>query len=89
MMPDVPGVSMTELGLKYSRYVNGVAKKHAEVSNAMFRMETVDWVTNGVHPTTWVSSGMRKLYNRHIPGWEEDPGRLVQALTIPVQDLSQ
>ena len=52
MMPDVPGVSMTELGLKYSRYVNGVAKKHAEVSNAMFRMETVDWVTNGVHPTT-------------------------------------
>ena len=87
MMPDVPGVSMTELGLKYSRYVNGVAKKHAEVSNAMFRMETVDWVTNGVHPTTWVSSGMRKLYNRHIPGWEEDPGRLVQALTIPKQDL--
>jgi starch phosphorylase len=87
MMPDMPGVSMTELGLRYSRYVNGVAKKHAEVSNAMFKMETVDWVTNGVHPTTWVSSGMRKLYNKHIPGWEQDPGRLVQALTIPKQEL--
>ena len=87
MMPNMPGVSMTELGLRYSRYVNGVAKKHAEVSNAMFKMETVDWVTNGVHPTTWVSSGMRKLYNKHIPGWELDPGRLVQALTIPKSEL--
>ena len=87
MMPDMPGVSMTELGLRYSRYVNGVAKKHAEVSNAMFKMETVDWITNGIHPTTWISSGMRKLYNKHIPGWELDPGRLVQALTIPKEEL--
>ena len=87
MLPDVPGVSMTELGLRYSRYVNGVAKKHAEVSNAMFKMETVDWITNGIHPATWISSGMRKLYNKNIPGWEEDPGRLVQALTIPREDL--
>jgi starch phosphorylase len=87
MMPDMQGVSMTDLGLRYSRYVNGVAKKHAEVSNAMFKMETVDWVTNGVHPVTWVSSGMLKLYSKHIPGWEQDPGRLVQALTIPKKDL--
>ena len=87
MMPNMPGVSMTELGLRYSRYVNGVAKKHAEVSNAMFKMETVDWITNGIHPTTWISSGMRKLYNKHIPGWELDPGRLVQALTIPKDEL--
>ncbi|MBQ9903640.1 MAG: alpha-glucan family phosphorylase [Synergistaceae bacterium] len=87
MIPDKPGVSMTDLGLRYSRYVNGVAKKHAEVSNAMFNMETVDWITNGVHPTTWVSSGMRKLYNKHIPGWELDPGRLVQALTIPKEEV--
>ncbi|GHS90097.1 alpha-glucan phosphorylase [Synergistales bacterium] len=87
MMPDMPGVNMTELGLHYSRYVNGVAKKHAEVSNVMFKMDTVDWVTNGVHPATWISSGMRKLYNRHIPGWEQDPGRLVQALAIPKKEL--
>lgn len=87
MMPDMPGVSMTELGLRYSRYVNGVAKKHAEVSNAMFKMETVDWVTNGVHPNTWISSGMTRLFNKHIPGWDQDPGRLVQALTIPKQEL--
>ncbi len=87
MMPNMPGVSMTDLGLRYSRYINGVAKKHAEVSNAMFKMETVDWITNGIHPTTWISSGMRKLYNKHIPGWELDPGRLVQALTIPKEEL--
>ena len=87
MLPDTPGVSMTELGLKFSRYVNGVAKKHAEVSNDMFKIETVDWITNGIHPTTWISSGMRKLYNKHIPGWELDPGRLVQALMIPNEEV--
>ena len=87
MLPNRPGVSMTELGLLYSRYINGVAKKHAEVSNKMFNMETVDWVTNGIHPTTWISSGMKKIYDKHIPGWELDPGRLVQALTIPKEEI--
>ncbi|MDR1740666.1 MAG: alpha-glucan family phosphorylase [Synergistaceae bacterium] len=87
MMPDARGVSMVDFGLHYSCYINGVSKKHAEVSNAMFKIDTVDWVTNGVHADTWVSSGMRKLYNKHIPGWDEDPGRLVQALTIPKKDL--
>ncbi|MCL2767493.1 MAG: alpha-glucan family phosphorylase [Synergistaceae bacterium] len=83
MMPDKSHVDMTYLGLNFSRYVNGVAKKHAEVSNKMFNMDTVDWVTNGVHPGTWISPGMRQLFNTWIPGWEIDPTRLVMVLSIP------
>ncbi len=87
MLPNADGVSMTELGIRFSRYVNAVSKKHAEVSRNMFNMPEIDWVTNGVHPGTWVSSGMRRLYNAHIPGWERDPGRLVQAVKIPPEDI--
>jgi len=83
MIPDRNEVDMTHLGLNFSRYVNGVAKKHAEVSNKMFNMDTVDWITNGVHPGTWISPGMRQLFNAWIPGWELDPTRLVMALSIP------
>ena len=30
---------------------------------------------------------MKRLYNLHIPGWEKDPGRLVQAVKIPPGDI--
>lgn len=87
MLPNADGVSMTELGIRFSRYVNAVSKKHAEVSRNMFNMPEIDWVTNGVHPGTWVSSGMRRLFTTHIPGWERDPGRLVQAVKIPPEEI--
>ncbi|PIE55397.1 MAG: alpha-glucan phosphorylase, partial [Dethiosulfovibrio peptidovorans] len=83
MLPQAQGVSMTELGYVFSRYVNAVSKRHAEVSRRMFRSNQVDWITNGVHPGTWVSPSMKRLYDSYIPGWENDPGRLVQALKIP------
>ncbi|MCL1940484.1 MAG: alpha-glucan family phosphorylase [Synergistaceae bacterium] len=87
MMPNQSHVNMTHLGLNFSRYVNGVAKKHAEVSNKMFNMDTVDWITNGVHPGTWISPGMRQLFNTWIPGWELDPTRLVMVLSIPSKPI--
>ncbi|NCC97167.1 MAG: alpha-glucan family phosphorylase, partial [Synergistales bacterium] len=83
MLPGAQGVSMTELGYTFSRYVNAVSKRHGEVSRKMFTNSQVDYVTNGVHPGTWVSQSMRRLFDAHIPGWENDPGRLVQALKLP------
>lgn len=76
------GLSMTDLALKFSRYVNGVSKKHAEVSRAMFNDPKIDWVTNGVHSGTWTSPGFAKLYDKNIPGWRNDPSRLMQAIHI-------
>ncbi|MDR1943704.1 MAG: alpha-glucan family phosphorylase, partial [Synergistaceae bacterium] len=72
------GVSMTELGLNFSRYVNAVSKKHAEVSRKMFGTEKVDYVTNGVHSTTWTCPGFARLYDKYIPSWRNDPSRLIQ-----------
>jgi starch phosphorylase len=81
------GVSMTELGLKFSRYVNAVSKKHAEVSRKMFGSEKVDFVTNGVHSTTWTCPGFARLYDKYIPAWRNDPSRLTQALQLPEEEV--
>ncbi|MDR2780615.1 MAG: alpha-glucan family phosphorylase [Synergistaceae bacterium] len=81
------GVSMTDLGLKFSRYVNAVSKKHAEVSRKMFGTDKVDFVTNGVHSSTWTCPGFARLYDKYIPAWRNDPGRLIQALQLPEEEV--
>jgi len=72
-------LNMTRLALNLSEYVNGVAKRHAEVSRGMFPGYRVHAVTNGVHPFTWTSEPFRKLYDRHIPGWCHEAELLIRA----------
>lgn len=43
-------LNMTRLALNLSEYVNGVAKRHAEVSTKLFPGYRVHAITNGVHP---------------------------------------
>jgi len=76
-------LNMTYLALNLSHYVNGVAKKHAEVSQQMFDQYKIDDVTNGVHPATWASPPFQALFDRHIPGWRADSFMLRYALSIP------
>ncbi len=72
-------LNMTRLALNLSEYVNGVAKRHAEVSRGMFPGYRVHAVTNGVHPFTWTSPDFRALFDRHLPGWCHEPELLVRA----------
>jgi len=80
-------LNMTYLALNLSRYINGVAKKHGEVSRLMFSGHTIDAITNGVHAATWVSRPFQELYDRYIPGWREDNFSLRYALNIPKQEV--
>lgn len=72
-------LNMTRLALNLSEYVNGVARKHAEVSNAMFPGYRVHAITNGVHPYTWTSGAFRELYDLYLPGWCHEPQLLIRA----------
>lgn len=72
-------LNMTRLALNLSEYVNGVAKKHAEVSKAMFPGYRVHAITNGVHPFTWTNEPFRQLYDRYLPGWCHEPELLTRA----------
>ena len=80
-------LNMTYLALNLSDYVNGVAKKHGEVSRLMFGDYPVDSITNGVHASTWVSEPFRELFDTHIPGWEEDNFSLRYALKISREEI--
>jgi starch phosphorylase len=82
-----PALNMTYLALNLSGYVNGVAKKHGQVSRLMFADYAIDSITNGVHANTWVSSPFRDLFDRYIPGWCEDNFSLRYAIRIPGDEL--
>ncbi len=72
-------LNMTRLALNLSEYVNGVAKRHAEVSRKLFPGYRVHAVTNGVHPFTWTAKSFIALYNQHLPGWCHQPEMLIRA----------
>jgi starch phosphorylase len=80
-------VNLTYLALNLSRYVNGVARKHGEVSQLMFGGYQVDSITNGVHAGTWASEPFQKLFDDHIPGWRENSGSLRYASGIPGEEI--
>jgi starch phosphorylase len=80
-------LNMTYLALNLSHYVNGVAKKHGEVSRLMFADYPVDAITNGVHAATWTTEPIQALFDRHIPGWQEDNFSLRYVLNIPAEEL--
>jgi len=82
-------LNMTYLALNLSHYVNGVAKKHGEISRLMFAGYNIDAITNGVHAATWAAAPFLQLYDRYIPGWQQDNFSLRYALSIPKDEVWQ
>jgi glycogen phosphorylase len=78
---------MTYLALNHSSYINGVAKKHGEISRMMFPGYQIDSITNGVHSNTWVCDSFQKLFDLHLPGWRKDPYNLRYALSISNEEV--
>lgn len=75
-------LNMTRLALNLSEHINGVARRHAELSRKMFPGYRVDAITNGVHPFTWTHPAFTALYDQYIPGWCHEPGMLVRVNQI-------
>jgi starch phosphorylase len=80
-------LNMTRLALFFSHYVNGVAKKHGEVSRLMFPEYAIDSITNGVHTPTWVSEPFQQVFDKYLPGWRSDPYTLRAAFGIDKTDI--
>lgn len=80
-------LNMTELGLHFSHYVNGVAMQHGEVSRGMFPDYSVRAITNGVHAATWTAPAFQKLYDLHIPEWRRDNLYFRYAIGIPLPEI--
>ena len=80
-------LNMTRLALFFSHYVNGVAKKHGEISRMMFPGHSIESITNGVHSSTWVSEPFQRLFDKHMPGWRSDPYILRSAFSIDKNEI--
>jgi starch phosphorylase len=82
-------LSMTRLLLNLSRYTNGVSKKHSMVCRTMpvFEGREIDYITNGIHPRTWVNGSIAKLYDDHFPYCWLQP-RVFEGILdhIPIQE---
>ena len=79
---------MTDLGLRCSHYINGVAMQHGEVARGMFPNYPVRAITNGVHSATWTAKPFQDLYDRHIPEWRRDNLYFRYAIGIPPGEIS-
>jgi len=72
---------MTVLAFKMSRRANGVSALHGRVTRKSWQVlwpssreddVPVGHITNGVHVSTWLASGMQSLFAKHIgPNWRE------------------
>ena len=93
-------LSMTILGLRMSRYSNGVSRLHGEVERKMWKNlwpglyedeVPISHVTNGVHVPSWVSRENAVLFDRYLgPDWRDnpsDPTMLSRIADIPDEEI--
>ena len=80
-------LNMTDLALRVSRYVNGVAMRHRDVSRLMFPDYSINSITNGVHAGTWTSPELRDLFDAMIPEWREETFNLRYAVAIGEEEI--
>lgn len=82
-------LNMTYLALRFSRYINGVALRHGEISASMFPNYPIHSITNGVHAVTWTCDCFAELYDQHVPIWRLDNRYLRYAVGIPLEDIQK
>ena len=80
-------LNMTLLALNLSKYTNGVTEAHMEYSRKLFPGYHIQEITNGVHSYTWTCSHFRKLFDKYIPRWANEPELLVRVDTVPDEEL--
>ncbi|MCK4505154.1 MAG: alpha-glucan family phosphorylase [Candidatus Aegiribacteria sp.] len=79
---DNPNFSMTVFGLRFCNFRNGVSELHGRISRKIWKdvwptlpeADTpITHVTNGIHPESWVSDEMAKLFSRYVgPRWSSN-----------------
>jgi starch phosphorylase len=90
----------TQLGLRASRFANGVSRRHGGVARAMWHVlwpdrpvgeVPISHVTNGVHLRTWMAPPMQQLLARYLGAdWHQrtaDPRTWEAVDEIPDEEL--
>lgn len=80
-------LNMTLLALNLSKYTNGVTEEHMKYSRQLFPSFHIQEITNGVHSYYWTCPHFRRLFDKYIRGWANEPELLVRADIIPNEEL--
>lgn len=91
-LSDIPSVlngrlHMTELGMHFSRSINGVSELHGKVAQEQFPNYKIGYITNGVYHPYWIGKDFRELFDNRLPGWKEDPNRLLNVDAILPKEI--
>ena len=92
--------SMAILAMKLASHINGVSKLHEQISKNMWRdlwiqippeENPIKSVTNGIHPSSWISKDMASLFDRYLgPTWMKKPADFTiwkRVEQIPAEEL--
>ncbi len=82
-------LNMTRLALNLSEFINGVAKRHRDFSKELFPGYEIHAITNGIHSFTWTCESFRRIYDKYLPGWANEPELLVRVDGIPDEEIWQ
>ena len=95
-----PRFHMTALALRTAEKVNGVSRRHGEVTRRMWapvkaavtpNASAITSITNGVHVPSWIAPDLGKLFERRLGAdWRErqdDPPFWDRLLDVPDEDL--
>jgi starch phosphorylase len=79
---------MTRVALHLSHWINGVTRRHGEVSSSMFPGYHISSITNGVRSATWTSPPFQELFDRYIPDWRRSNFTLRYADSLPLEAVA-
>jgi starch phosphorylase len=92
--------NMTALALRSAAKINAVSRLHGEVTRSMWTAiwpevseadRPINFVTNGVHTPTWISSDLSDLFAKYLGSdWldrQDDPSMWDAVLAIPDEEL--
>ncbi len=82
-------LNLTRVALHLSHYVNGVTRRHGEISRSLFPGYPIGSITNGVHSVSWTAPSFARLYDRHIPDWRRNSASLRYASGIPLEAVAE
>jgi glycogen phosphorylase len=81
-------VNLSRLASKYSGVTSAVSMKHSFVAERLIGHDRITYVTNGAYHRRWVHPELKKLFDKHLQGWEDVPSLLGGALELPSEALS-
>lgn len=82
-------VSTLEMGLYFSRYINGVSLAHQKLLHNIFPDYRFSAITNGVDSLFWTAPEFKKIYDKYLIGWRDDYRLLKMAGKISDDEIWQ